>query len=89
MSIDNKNISDFSSKIGSNNVEQLDPSKFAFYEEIKDLPNNPAKLLIDVREPKELEETGRIPTAINIPGKLLNKLVIKPTNVCLSFNSFY
>lgn len=39
----------------------------AFYEEIKDLPNHPEILLIDVREPYEIEETGSIPTSINIP----------------------
>lgn len=37
------------------------------YEEVKDLPNHPEKFLIDVREPNELQETGIIPTAINIP----------------------
>ena len=52
-------------KDGSNEV--IDLTRFATYEEVKELPNNPAKLLIDVREPKELDETGRIPTAINIP----------------------
>lgn len=39
------------------------------YEEVKDLPNHPKKTLIDVREPSELQETGIIPTAINIPRK--------------------
>ncbi|XP_061395007.1 rhodanese domain-containing protein CG4456-like [Musca vetustissima] len=37
------------------------------YEEIKQLPKYPNKLLIDVREPQELQESGKIPTAINIP----------------------
>lgn len=37
------------------------------YEEVKDLPNQPEKILIDVREPHELQETGQIPNAINIP----------------------
>ncbi|XP_053951831.1 rhodanese domain-containing protein CG4456 [Anastrepha ludens] len=37
------------------------------YSDIKDLPNHPEKLLIDVREPDELVETGKIPTSINIP----------------------
>lgn len=41
----------------------------ATYEEIKNLPNDPHKLLIDVREPHELQETGKIPTSINIPCK--------------------
>ncbi|XP_063700157.1 rhodanese domain-containing protein CG4456 isoform X1 [Culicoides brevitarsis] len=39
----------------------------ATYEEVKDLPNHPEKLLIDVREPSELQQTGVIPTSINIP----------------------
>lgn len=43
----------------------------ASYDEIKDLPNHPEKLLIDVREPHELENTGQIPTSINIPRKCL------------------
>lgn len=39
------------------------------YDEVKDLPNHPEKTLIDVREPHELQETGIIPTSINIPCK--------------------
>ena len=39
------------------------------YDEIKDLPNHPEKLLIDVREPSELQETTQVPTSINIPSK--------------------
>ncbi|XP_055385787.1 rhodanese domain-containing protein CG4456-like isoform X3 [Condylostylus longicornis] len=39
----------------------------AYYDEIKSLPDHPEKLLIDVREPEELKETGKIPTSINIP----------------------
>ncbi|XP_031618484.1 rhodanese domain-containing protein CG4456-like [Contarinia nasturtii] len=37
------------------------------YEDVKDLTNHPEKTLIDVREPNELQETGTIPTSINIP----------------------
>lgn len=50
--------------------------EIATFEEIKDLPNHPEKLLIDVREPNELVETGKIPTSINIPRKF-NGLYIK------------
>lgn len=49
--------------------------QIATYEEIKELPKHPEKLLIDVREPHELENTGRIPTSINIPRKLLKKFL--------------
>lgn len=41
----------------------------ATYEEVKDLPNHPEKLLIDVREPQEIVDTGIIPTSVNIPCK--------------------
>ncbi|XP_067617507.1 uncharacterized protein [Eurosta solidaginis] len=37
------------------------------YNDIKELPKHPEKLLIDVREPQELKDTGTIPTSINIP----------------------
>ncbi|XP_055689816.1 rhodanese domain-containing protein CG4456 isoform X2 [Lutzomyia longipalpis] len=47
--------------------------KIATYEEVKDLCNHPEKLLIDVREPHELLETGSIPTSINIPSERLEK----------------
>jgi 3-mercaptopyruvate sulfurtransferase SseA len=50
-------------------------SNIATYEEVKDLPNHPEKLLIDVRNPDELVETGKIPTSINIPCKYLNNCV--------------
>lgn len=43
--------------------------EIATFEEVKDLPNHPEKVLIDVREPEELKETGQIPTSINIPRK--------------------
>uniref|UniRef100_A0A2M3ZB97 Putative heat shock protein n=1 Tax=Anopheles braziliensis TaxID=58242 RepID=A0A2M3ZB97_9DIPT len=46
------------------------PEQLATYEEIVQLAQQPeadAPLLIDVREPAELEATGRIPTSINIP----------------------
>ncbi|KAG5669947.1 hypothetical protein PVAND_000236 [Polypedilum vanderplanki] len=47
----------------------------AEYDEIKALPDHPEKLLIDVREPNELKETGQIPTSINIPlGQLEDEL---------------
>lgn len=41
------------------------------YEEVLDLPNNPEVLLIDVRDPPEIKDTGSIPTSINIPRKFI------------------
>ena len=49
---------------------KLTPAQIASYEEVKDLPNHPDKLLVDVREPSELIEFGQIPTSINIPCEL-------------------
>uniref|UniRef100_A0AAG5CZW0 Rhodanese domain-containing protein n=1 Tax=Anopheles atroparvus TaxID=41427 RepID=A0AAG5CZW0_ANOAO len=39
----------------------------ATYEEVLDLPNHPEKLLVDVRNPNEIADTGKIPTSVNIP----------------------
>ncbi|EDW81203.1 uncharacterized protein Dwil_GK11151 [Drosophila willistoni] len=45
------------------------------YAVVKKLPNEPQKLLIDVREPDELKETGQIPTSVNIPlGRVSQEL---------------
>ncbi|XP_073820328.1 rhodanese domain-containing protein CG4456-like [Musca autumnalis] len=58
------------------------------YEEIKQLPKQPEKLLIDVREPKELQETGQIPTSINIPlGQVATELA--PTVDAGAFKAKY
>ncbi|XP_013110581.1 rhodanese domain-containing protein CG4456 [Stomoxys calcitrans] len=44
-----------------------DKIEIVYYEFVKSLPNHPEMLLIDVREPLEIQQTGRIPTSINIP----------------------
>lgn len=49
--------------------EKISPIGIAYYDEIKDIPNHCEKLLVDVREPSELEKTGRIPLSINVPCK--------------------
>lgn len=41
------------------------------YKEVKDVPNHPEKVLIDVREPHELVETGVIPQSVNIPRMII------------------
>lgn len=43
------------------------------YEEVKDLPNHPEKVLIDVREPQEILDSGKIPTSVNIPCKFVDR----------------
>lgn len=47
----------------------------AYYDEIKDLPNHREKLLVDVREPSELQNTGRIPMSINVPCKIVTEFI--------------
>ncbi|XP_060537292.1 rhodanese domain-containing protein CG4456-like isoform X2 [Cylas formicarius] len=37
------------------------------FDEIIEASKDPSVLIIDVREPQEIEETGKIPGAINIP----------------------
>lgn len=49
-------------------ASNLSPSQIVSYEDVKALPSQPEKLLVDVREPDELVETGQIPTSINIPS---------------------
>ena len=39
----------------------------ATYDEVIDSLKDQEKWLIDVRDPKEIAETGQIPTSINIP----------------------
>lgn len=41
--------------------------KIATFEELKAATTNPNILIIDVREPHELQETGVVPNSINIP----------------------
>lgn len=51
------------------------------YEEILDLPNQPEKLLIDVRDPPEIKDTGSIPTSINIPREFC-AVLSSPFSIC-------
>lgn len=45
------------------------PAPVASFEEVLDLPKHPEKLLVDVRNPEELLQTGVIPTSISVPRK--------------------
>ncbi|PQE23262.1 rhodanese-like domain-containing protein [Rutstroemia sp. NJR-2017a BVV2] len=48
--------------------EHLGPTKKYTFEQIQDIVSSPSPHthIIDVRTPREVEETGRIPTALNI-----------------------
>jgi len=41
--------------------------KLVTFDDVKELKDDKSKLLIDVREPSELQETGELPGSINIP----------------------
>ncbi|KAG0649230.1 Rhodanese [Hyphodiscus hymeniophilus] len=45
------------------------PSKIYFYQDVKDFSEKPSsdRILIDTREPGELQTTGNIPGSVNIP----------------------
>lgn len=43
----------------------------ATYDEIIDALKDVERLLIDVRDPSEITESGQIPTSLNIPCKLI------------------
>lgn len=44
-----------------------DDGKTVAYEEVKSATQNNTIYIIDVREPSELQNTGKIPNGINIP----------------------
>ncbi|XP_017848812.1 rhodanese domain-containing protein CG4456 [Drosophila busckii] len=52
------------------------------YSVVKEIQNHPEKLLIDVRDPDELKETGQIPSSINIPVADVGK------ELCISDKQF-
>uniref|UniRef100_A0A1B0G855 Rhodanese domain-containing protein n=1 Tax=Glossina morsitans morsitans TaxID=37546 RepID=A0A1B0G855_GLOMM len=58
------------------------------YKDIKKLPKHPEKVLIDVREPNELCETGQIPTSINVPLDIVAE-VLHPNFDKTKFRSKY
>lgn len=41
------------------------------YEEVVSYVNKPEVLLVDVRNPEEIKETGNIPASINIPCEFI------------------
>ena len=42
-------------------------NNYVTFDDVKGLKNNQTVLLIDVRQPEELRDTGTIPGSINIP----------------------
>ncbi|KAK1594424.1 Rhodanese-like domain-containing protein [Colletotrichum navitas] len=58
----------FSSKAGGHHEIAANGSKLWTYEQMAELAKDPkGVVIVDSREPGELEQTGRIPSAINVP----------------------
>lgn len=63
----------------SANIHPLFSKSVASFEEVKSVKDQKNKVLIDVREPSELQETGVIPGSINIPlGEVESALKLPP-----------
>lgn len=56
-------------------VITMDPKKIVTYEELLEVIKTPSKYLIDVRNPDEIKETGKIPSSINIPLPVLGEVL--------------
>ncbi|CAK1545931.1 unnamed protein product [Leptosia nina] len=52
-----------------------DPAKVVKYSDMLRIIHEPEKVIVDVRNPEELKETGKIPSSMNIPlGNLRDAL---------------
>lgn len=45
----------------------VDPKRVVTYEDMLKVIQKPEKVIIDVRNPEEIDSTGKIPSSINIP----------------------
>lgn len=52
------------------------------YEDIIELKQKNEIILIDVREPSEIEETGKLPGSVHIPRKFLTFTVSVSQGIC-------
>ncbi|XP_038210379.1 rhodanese domain-containing protein CG4456-like isoform X2 [Zerene cesonia] len=53
----------------------IDSQHVANYEDVVDSLNNPKTLIIDVRNPEEVQSTGQIPSSVNIPLDSLQQVL--------------
>ncbi|KAJ8936896.1 hypothetical protein NQ318_010923 [Aromia moschata] len=74
-------VSHLSSLAFSTTIVADDQKPTVSYEEVRKLKDDPKYLLIDVREPSELQENGSIPGAINIPLNEVEPALVKLTPV--------
>ncbi|XP_021200723.3 rhodanese domain-containing protein CG4456 isoform X1 [Helicoverpa armigera] len=48
-------------------IKMVDPKRVLKYEDMLQVIHQPEKVIIDVRDPDEVQSTGKIPSSINIP----------------------
>ncbi|XP_022825273.1 putative thiosulfate sulfurtransferase, mitochondrial isoform X2 [Spodoptera litura] len=51
----------------------VDPKRVVSYDDMLKIIYQPEKMIIDVREPEEIQSTGQIPSSINIPLKSVHE----------------
>ncbi|KAI5633889.1 rhodanese-like domain-containing protein [Phthorimaea operculella] len=58
----------------------VDPRRVVSYEDVLKLIHNPQKVIIDVRNPDEVQSTGKIPSSINIPLNAVDTALASMSN---------
>lgn len=53
------------------NNTMVDPKRVLSYDDMLKVIEQPEKVIIDVRNPDEINTTGKIPSSINIPCKYI------------------
>ncbi|KAF9417777.1 hypothetical protein HW555_005191 [Spodoptera exigua] len=54
----------------------VDPKRVVSYDDMLKVIHQPEKVIIDVREPEEVQSTGQIPSSINIPLKSVHEALV-------------
>lgn len=73
-----KFIQNTSFNLSTKPPNMVDPKRVVSYEDMLKIIQQPQKVIIDVRNPDEVRDTGKIPSSINIPCKnnYLTKLLL-------------
>ncbi|CAH0702746.1 unnamed protein product [Spodoptera exigua] len=58
------------------NSDMVDPKRVVSYDDMLKVIHQPEKVIIDVREPEEVQSTGQIPSSINIPLKSVHEALV-------------
>lgn len=53
-------------------IKTMDPKRVLSYDDVLKVIHQPRKVLIDVRNPDEVDTTGMIPSSINIPCNIID-----------------